>query len=104
MSLYKLYKFEESPKLSWLPPEPPSCPAGMNPTATTTLQYPPPPAPVRPAALKMARVIRLKRRNLVSHPDGEAKFWLTPSIELARNIGLSSTKLGQAERLVRFGR
>jgi Domain of unknown function (DUF4160) len=26
----------------------------------------------------------------VSHPDGEAKFWLNPSIELARNIGLSS--------------
>ena len=36
----------------------------------------------------------------VSHPDGEAKFWLTPSIELARNIGLAATKLGQAERLV----
>ena len=36
----------------------------------------------------------------VSHPDGEAKFWLAPSIELARNIGLSATKLGQAERLV----
>lgn len=36
----------------------------------------------------------------VSHPDGEAKFWLTPSIELARNIGLSATKLAQAERLV----
>jgi hypothetical protein len=36
----------------------------------------------------------------VSHPDGEAKFWLAPSIKLARNIGLSATKLGQAERLV----
>ncbi|MCP9926035.1 DUF4160 domain-containing protein [Synechococcus lacustris C3-12m-Tous] len=36
----------------------------------------------------------------VSHPDGEAKFWLTPSIELARNIGLSATKRGQAERLI----
>ena len=36
----------------------------------------------------------------VSHPDGEAKFWLTPCIELARNIGLPATKLGQAERLV----
>jgi len=47
--------------------EPPSCPAGMNPTATTTLQYPAPPAPVRPAALKMARVMLLKRRNLVTH-------------------------------------
>jgi hypothetical protein len=36
----------------------------------------------------------------VSHPDGEAKFWLQPSIELARNIGLSSTKVKDAERLV----
>jgi hypothetical protein len=36
----------------------------------------------------------------VSHPDGEAKFWLTPWIELARNIGLPATKLGQAVRLV----
>jgi hypothetical protein len=29
----------------------------------------------------------------VSHPDGEAKFWLNPTIELARNIGLSSSKI-----------
>lgn len=36
----------------------------------------------------------------VSHPEGEAKFWVAPSIELARNIGLSTTKLGQVERLV----
>jgi len=37
----------------------------------------------------------------VSHPDGEAKFWLRPTIELARNIGLSSSKIKDAERLVR---
>jgi hypothetical protein len=36
----------------------------------------------------------------VSHPDGEAKFWLKPSIELARNIGLSSTKIKDAQRLL----
>lgn len=36
----------------------------------------------------------------VSHPAGEAKFWLRPTIELARNIGLSSSKLKDAERLV----
>ena len=36
----------------------------------------------------------------VSHPDGEAKFWLVPTIELARNIGLSSAKMKEAERLV----
>ncbi len=35
----------------------------------------------------------------VSHPDGEAKFWLSPSIELARNIGLSPSKIKDAERL-----
>ena len=36
----------------------------------------------------------------VSHPDGEAKFWLSPTVELARNIGLSSPKINEAERLV----
>ena len=36
----------------------------------------------------------------VSHPDGEAKFWLEPTIELACNIGLSSSKMKEAERLV----
>ena len=36
----------------------------------------------------------------VSHPDGEAKFWLRPSIELARNIGLSSSRIKDAERIV----
>jgi hypothetical protein len=36
----------------------------------------------------------------VSHPDGEAKFWLRPTIELARNIGLNSSKIKDAERLV----
>jgi hypothetical protein len=36
----------------------------------------------------------------VSHPDGEAKFWLRPTVELARNIGLSSSKIKDAKRLV----
>jgi len=36
----------------------------------------------------------------VSHPDGEAKFWLIPTVELARNIGLSSSRIKEAERLV----
>lgn len=36
----------------------------------------------------------------VSHPDGEAKFWLKPDIELARNIGLSPSKIKDAERIV----
>ncbi|MFM7313366.1 MAG: DUF4160 domain-containing protein [Cyanobium sp.] len=33
----------------------------------------------------------------VSHPDGEPKFWLRPSLELARNIGLSSTRIKDAQ-------
>lgn len=36
----------------------------------------------------------------VSHPDGEAKFWLTPDIHLAVNIGLSPTKIRQAQAVV----
>jgi hypothetical protein len=36
----------------------------------------------------------------VSHPDGEAKFWISPAVELARNIGLSSPRIKEAERLV----
>jgi hypothetical protein len=36
----------------------------------------------------------------ISHPDGEAKFWISPTVELARNIGLSSTTIKEAERLV----
>ncbi|MGA2163037.1 MAG: DUF4160 domain-containing protein [Solirubrobacteraceae bacterium] len=33
--------------------------------------------------------------------DGEAKFWLEPTIELARNHGLSDTELRRVERSVR---
>jgi hypothetical protein len=36
----------------------------------------------------------------VSHPDGEAKFRLKPTIEPARNIGLSSSQIKNAQRLV----
>jgi hypothetical protein len=36
----------------------------------------------------------------VAHPDGEAKFWLTPSVDLAANIGLSETQLRQAQTVV----
>jgi hypothetical protein len=42
------------------------------------------------------------RRHIhVSHPDGEAKFWLEPNIELARNFGLGSAKTKEAERLIK---
>jgi hypothetical protein len=32
--------------------------------------------------------------------DGEAKFWLEPQIELARNHGLTKNALSQAQRLI----
>ena len=36
----------------------------------------------------------------VAHPDGEAKFWLTPEVDLAVNIGLSLTQVRQAQAVV----
>jgi Domain of unknown function (DUF4160) len=36
----------------------------------------------------------------VAHPDGEAKFWLTPNIHLAVNIGLTAVQVCQAQVVV----
>ena len=36
----------------------------------------------------------------VAHPEGEAKFWLTPSVHLAKNVGLSGVQLRQAQAVV----
>jgi hypothetical protein len=33
----------------------------------------------------------------VAHPDGEAKFWLTPSVHVATATGLSSRQLSDAQ-------
>ena len=33
----------------------------------------------------------------VSHPDGEAKFWLVPQVSLATSVGLSARQLREAE-------
>jgi hypothetical protein len=38
--------------------------------------------------------------SLTSHPDGEAKFWLTPTVHLATNIGLSAEQVRQAQAVV----
>ena len=35
----------------------------------------------------------------VSHPDGEAKFWLTPTVHLAASTGLDSRQLREALEL-----
>lgn len=36
----------------------------------------------------------------VAHPDGEAKFWLTPHVEMVNYVGLSARQLSEAERIV----
>jgi hypothetical protein len=36
----------------------------------------------------------------VVSPDGEAKFWLEPGIELAVNKGLTSVALGELKRVI----
>ena len=36
----------------------------------------------------------------VMHPDGEAKFWLTPRVELANHSGLGTRQLVDAKRVV----
>ncbi|MCC6868555.1 MAG: DUF4160 domain-containing protein [Burkholderiales bacterium] len=36
----------------------------------------------------------------VAHPDGEAKFWLTPTVHLAVNMGLSASQLRAAQAVV----
>jgi Domain of unknown function (DUF4160) len=36
----------------------------------------------------------------VAHADGEAKFWLEPSIQLAQNFGLDDRQLRTAQALI----
>ena len=36
----------------------------------------------------------------VSHPDGEAKFWLTPKVHLAISTGLNPRQLREAQLVV----
>lgn len=36
----------------------------------------------------------------VHHANGEAKFWLEPTVELAANYGLNVTRLNEATKLV----
>jgi len=36
----------------------------------------------------------------VAHPDGEAKFWLTPSVALATSVSLSEKQIREAQLIV----
>ena len=37
----------------------------------------------------------------VSHPDGEAKFWLEPELSASVVVGLSPRQVAEAEEIVR---
>jgi len=41
-----------------------------------------------------------RRHVHVAHPDGEAKFWLTPEIALATETGLSARQIAEAKTIV----
>ncbi len=36
----------------------------------------------------------------VTCPDGEAKFWITPEVSLARNFGLSENRITELQKVV----
>ena len=36
----------------------------------------------------------------VAHPDGEAKFWLTPEVHLAISVGLNQRQLREAQSII----
>lgn len=36
----------------------------------------------------------------VAHAHGEAKFWLEPTVQIARNYGLSMQELNQASTII----
>ena len=36
----------------------------------------------------------------VAHADGEAKFWLTPQVDLANQTGIYATQIRQAQAVV----
>ncbi len=35
----------------------------------------------------------------VSSPEGEAKFWITPQIRLAKNFGFSEKQIGELKKV-----
>jgi hypothetical protein len=37
----------------------------------------------------------------VAHPDGEAKFWLIPDVELATSVGLNPRQIREAKSVVK---
>ncbi|KQC15076.1 MAG: hypothetical protein APR63_12815 [Desulfuromonas sp. SDB] len=42
----------------------------------------------------------MRKHIHVYHPDGEAKFWLEPDIELARNYKLTEKQLNEIKKII----
>ena len=55
---------------------------------------------VRAGQFRLFFFSREETRVHAAHPEGEAKFWLTPSVHLATNIGLSGFQIRQAPAVV----
>jgi ribosomal protein L16/L10AE len=60
------------------------------------------PTVVRDGPFRMFFFSREERRPHVhvSHPDGEAKFWIEPGIELGTQIGLTANQIRDARSAV----
>ncbi len=78
--------------------------AGRRGSAQGTFRYSPGLAPtiVRDGQFRLFFFSREESRIHVhvAHPEGEAKFWLTPSVHLAKNVGLTGVQLRQAQVVV----
>ncbi len=66
-----------------------------------------PPAPMTPTVVRDGpfRLFFFSREEPrmhvhAAHPDGEAKFWLTPEVALASHTGLSAAQLREAQAVV----
>ena len=55
---------------------------------------------VEPTAANRCGTIRCSRPLHVWHTDGEAKFWIEPTIELFANYGLKPQRVTEAQKLV----
>jgi hypothetical protein len=51
------------------------------------------PTIVRNGPFRLFSLTRRRGFKSTAHPEGEAKFRLTPSVRLAKNVGLSATQL-----------
>jgi hypothetical protein len=58
------------------------------------------PTVVRDGPYRLFFFYREEPRIHVAHPDGEAKFWLTPVLHLATSTGLSPRQITDAQGVV----